>query len=180
MASKKIFTFFIVFIILIFSTSQCSLFSIKSNVYSDSEFKIFEKSINSLEYGYGYDYEMELYYIYSYSYSKDNFDKKEKAFAEIINNADIKTIINIYEKTLRMQAETNYKMNKYKNEPRWKYYTFIKNDLNEPLNNYSALLLKYILKKNPSLSQFFEMKMASITTEVIREYTKKEDITDTF
>ena len=89
-------------------------------------------------------------------------------------------VINLYEKTLRMRAVTDYKMNKYKNEPRWKYYTFIKNDLNEPLNNYSALLLKYILKKNASLSQFFEMKKASINAEIFDEYTKKEAITDTF
>jgi hypothetical protein len=177
MASIRVFSTLIICIIL---SSGCSLFSTKSTIYSDNEFKIFEKSINALEYGYGYDYEIELYYIYSYSYSKDNSDKKEKAFAEIINNADYKTVIDLYEKTLRMQAVTDYKMNKYKNEPRWKYYTFIKNDLNEPLNNYSALLLKYILKKNSSLSQVLESKKASIKAEITNEYTKKEEITDTF
>jgi hypothetical protein len=177
MVSKKIL---FIFISLIIFNLQCSIFSIKTTIYSDDELKIFEKSINALEYGYGYDYEIDLYYIYSYSYSKDNFDKKEKAFAEIINNADYKTVINIYEKILRMQSATNYKMNKYKNEPRWKYYTFIKNDLYGPLNNYSDLLLKYILKKNPSLSQFFEMRKASIDIEIINEYTKKDDLTDTF
>lgn len=175
--TSKIITILIIFTVF---TLQCSLFSIKSTIYSAEEFKIFEKSLNALEYGYGYDYELDLYYIYSYSYSKDNFDKKEKAFAEIINNADYKTVINIYEKTLRMQAVTDYKMNKYKNEPRWKYYTFIKNDLYDPLNSYSSLMLKYILKKNPSLSQFFEMKKASINSEIIKEYTKKDLVTDTF
>ena len=40
-------------------SSGCSLFDIKSTIYSGDEFKLFEKSINALEYGYGYDYEME-------------------------------------------------------------------------------------------------------------------------
>ncbi len=177
MALKRLFLFLLIVIVL---NLQCSIFSVKSTLYSGDEFKIFEKSINALEYGYGYDYEMDIYYIYSYSYSKDNFDKKEKAFAEIINNADYKTVINIYEKILKMQSATNYKLNKYKNEPRWKYYTFIKNDLNGPLNNYSNLLSKYILKKNPSLADFFEMRKASINVEVTDEYTRKEDLTDTF
>jgi hypothetical protein len=177
MASKKIFLILLSAVIL---NLQCSMFEVKSTMYSGDEFKIFEKSLNALEYGYGYDYEIDLYYIYSYSYSKDNFDKKEKAFAEIINNADFKSVINIYEIVLKMKSATNYKINKYKNEPRWKYYTFIKNDLNGPLNNYSDLLSKYILKKNPSLSNFFEMRKASIEIEVTNEYSKKDDLTDTF
>ncbi|MBN2402387.1 MAG: hypothetical protein JXN64_08295 [Spirochaetes bacterium] len=179
MAFKRTINILILLMIFI-SFAKCSLFSVKSTVFFDDELKIFEKSLNSLEYGYGYDYDMELYYIYSYSYSKDNFDKKEKAFAEVINSADYKTVINIYERILKMQAVTDYKINKYKTEPRWKYYTFIKNDLHEPLNTYSALMLKYILKKNPSLSQFFEMKKASVNSEITKEYTKKEEITDTF
>jgi hypothetical protein len=177
MGLKKIINFLFIFIIL---ACQCSLLDVKNTIYSDTEFLILEKTLNALEYGNGYDYELEINYIYSYSYSKDNIDKKEKTFAEIINNANFKTVINLYEKILKLQAITNYKISKYKTESKWKYYTFIKNDLLDPLNNYSALLSKYILKRNPSMSQFFEMKKNSINIEIVKEYTKKDEIVDTF
>lgn len=178
MVSKKIQYFTLIILIMI--SFQISLFSMSNKHYKENELTVLEKSLNALEYGYGYDYELELHYIYSYSYSKDNLDKKEKAFAEIINNANFKTVIDLYEKILIVQAVTDYKMNQYKAEPRWKYYTFIKTDLYEPLEKYSSLLLKYILKKNPSLAQFFEMKKNSIKIEIVTEYTKKEEILDTF
>ncbi|MFH0975222.1 MAG: hypothetical protein V1874_05505 [Spirochaetota bacterium] len=166
--------------IMILLACQCSLMDIKNTIYSDSEFLILEKTLNALEYGHGYDYELEMNYIYSYSYSKDSIDKKEKAFAEIINSSNFKTVLNLYEKILKLQAITNYKINKYKTESKWKYFTFIKNDLLDPLNNYSVLLSKYIIKKNPSLTQFFEMRKNSINIEIVKEYTKKDEIVDTF
>lgn len=178
MVSKKIQ--YLTLIILMMFSFQIYLFSMSNKYYTENELLLLEKSLNTLEYGYGYDYELELHYIYSYSYSKDNLDKKEKAFAEIINNANFKTVIDLYEKVLKVQALTDYKMNKYKAEPRWKYYTFIKTDLYDTLNNYSSLLLKYILKKKPAMAEFFEMKKNSIKIEIVTEYTKKEEILDTF
>lgn len=178
MASKKPVLFIIVIFILF--GFACTLGNVKNSFYPEKESEILEKTLNALEYGFGYDWEMELHYIYSYSYSRDNFDKKEKAFAEIINKSNFSTVISLYEKILKVQAVTDYKMNIFKTEPRWKYYTFIKTDLLDPLNNYSSLLLKYILKKNPSMAQFFEMKKNSIKIEIATEYRKKEEITDTF
>lgn len=178
MTSKKIL-FLILITFMIFS-NQYSLFGMGNIYYTNDELSILEKTLNSLEYGYGYDYELELQYIYSYSYSKDNYDKKEKAFADIVNKANFKTVLDLYEKILKVQSVTDYKMNKYKAETKWKYYTFIKNDLYDTLNNYSSLLLKYILKKNPAMAQFFEMKKNSIKIEIVTEYTKKEEIIDTF
>jgi hypothetical protein len=152
----------------------------KNSFYSNDELALLEKTLAALEYEYGYDYQIDAPYIYSYSYSKDNFDKKEKAFADIVSNADYKIVLSLYQKILQVAAITDYKMNRYKTETRWKYYTYIKSDLLEPVTSYSALLLKYILKKNSSLSNFLDMQRQSTAIEVNRTYTDKDDIIDTF
>ncbi len=169
-----------IFLILITLSLQCTFFTVKDTFYTEPELAILEKTLDALEYGYGYDYKIELNYIYSYSFSKDNLNKKEKAFADIIDNSNFKSVLNLYEKILRLQSITEYKMNKYKNEAKWKYYTYIKNDLQGSLNNYSSLLLKNILRKNSGLEDFLAMRKESINTEVIDKYTKKDEIVDTF
>ena len=173
---KKILFIFLIMTLFL----HCSSYLAKNTFYSDAETDILKKTLDVLEYGYGYDYQIELNYIYSYSFSKENIDKKEKSFAEIIDKADFKSVINLYNKILIVQAQTDYKLNMYKSESKWKYYTYIKNDLLQPLNFYSSLLLKNILKKNPSLENFLTMKKESIAKEVTDEYILNNEVTDTF
>ncbi len=172
-------TFIILSIAIILSLQYKSL-NAGDTLYSEDELAILEKTLSALEYEHGYDYQIEMPYIYSYSFSKENFDKKEKAFAEIINSADFKTVFSLYKKILRVQAIAEYKMKRYSTDAKWKYYTYIRNDLLQPLNNYSELLLKYILKKNASVANFLEMQKESISIEVAKTYTDKDEITDTF
>jgi hypothetical protein len=170
----------IIIILFIIIALQYSAAYARDSFYSKDELTLLEKTLSALEYDHGYDYRIEAPYIYSYSYSKENFDKKEKALAEIINNADYKLVLDLYKKIQRVQAIIDYKLNRYKTDQKWKYHTFIKNDLLEPVNNYSALLLKYILKKNSSLANFLEMQKESISAEVVKTYNDKDEIIDTF
>lgn len=169
-----------IFLIFIVLTLQCSSYLPRNTFYSDAETEILKKTLDVLEYGYGYDYQIEINYIYSYTFSKENINKKEKSFAEIIDKSDFKYVLNLYDKILTVQAQTDYKLNKYKNESNWKYYTYIKNDLLEPLNYYSSLLLKNILQKNSSLKNILAMKKESIAREVSDEYTLTDEVEDTF
>ncbi len=159
---------------------QCSSLGLRETFYTDAENGLLEKTLNALDYGYGYDFEMEMNYIYSYSYSKDKSDKKEKSFSDIMDTSDFGTIVRLYEKILKLQAITDYKTNRYQKEQKWNYYTFIKNNLSEPLNNYSYLMQKYILKKSPSLEQILTMKKESVGFEVKNEYESKDEISDIF
>ncbi|MBN2039633.1 MAG: hypothetical protein JW864_06305 [Spirochaetes bacterium] len=170
----------IIFLLFIILTLQCSSYQTKNTFYSEAETNILKKTMDILEYGYGYDYQIELNYIYSYSFSKENLQKKERAFAEALDKADFKSVLALYEKIMTVQAQTDYKLDKFKKESKWKYYTYIKNDLLKPLEHYSSLLYKNILKKNSSLENYLTMKKESISKKVTDEYTLQTEVVDTF
>ncbi|MCU0821777.1 MAG: hypothetical protein MUC95_04795 [Spirochaetes bacterium] len=174
----KFFKAILILSLLIFL--QCAIIPQKGDLYSDQERSSLEKTLNILEYGFGYDNEMQLSYIYTYSYSNANIDKKEKEFSNYINSADINTLVPLYDKIVRVRAMTEYKMNRYKELREWRYYTFIKKELYTPLDKYSQLLKKNILKKNPLLETGLSEKESLLQREAVRSYVKDEDIVDTF
>lgn len=171
----KIVAFFCVFIV-----SQCAGLDQKSSFFTEQEISSLEKTLNILEYGFGFDSETELNYIYAYSYSSTNFDKKEKEFSDFIKNADMSSLVLLYDKIVKVRAMTEYRMNRYKELKEWRYYTFIKKDLYAPLDKYMQLLKKNILKNNPSLEAGLSRKEYALQKEVIKSYVKDEDIIDTF
>ncbi len=172
--------FKIMVILCLFAFYQCAVFPQKGELYTKEDVSSLEKSLNILEYGYGYDAEMELNYIYAYSYSSANFDKKEKEFSDFIKNADLASVMQLYDKIVKMRAATEYKMNRYKEIREWRYYTFIKKELYAPLDKYMQLLKKNIIKKDPSIEAKLPEKEYALQKEVIKSYVKDEDITDTF
>ena len=172
------FKIIVIFCLLVFS--QCAILPQKNSLYTEQEISSLEKTLNILEYGFGYDSEIELNYIYAYSYSTANFDKKEKEFSDFIKNADIASLMQLYDKIVKVRAMTEYKMNRYKELHEWRYYTFIKKDLYAPLDKYMQLLKKNILKRDPSLETGLSQKEYALQKEVIKSYVKDEDIIDTF
>ncbi len=135
--------------------------------YSEDELVVLEETLDIIGYGHGYDDDIELDYIYSYSYSSANFNKKEKQFVKYINKIELGKVIALYEKILRLHLMTYYKMNEYKKDTDWKYYTYIKNDLYEPLENYMGLLHKYILKRDPSLNEMLNKRKETLRKEIV-------------
>ncbi len=160
---------------------NCALFPEKSDsFFTESDFTIVENTLEILDYGYGYDREMEIHYIFSYSYSAMNEKKKEKMFVEALKGIDISNLLSVYYKLLKMQASAEYKMSRYKEKLEWRYYTFIKKELYNPLEKYIVLLRKNILKKAPDLKQDLIEKKLALQAEVIESYIKDEEVIDTF
>ncbi|MDY6934108.1 MAG: hypothetical protein SVZ03_07785 [Spirochaetota bacterium] len=159
----------------------CTLFQAKKNsLLTESEISILDKTTNALDYGYGYDREIELDYIYSHSFSEQGYDQKEEAFAKIVNKINPNIIAIFHEKIYRIYAMTDYKMNKYKNDAKWKYHIFIKNELFPPLDKYLSLLQKYISKRDSTFVEDFNYKRKLIDKDVERFYTEQEEVVDTF
>lgn len=169
------------FIISALFISQCSTLPDKgSGFYTEEERAVLEKTVEALDYGYGYDSEMDLHYVYAYSYSESNFDKKIKKFSDIAGEVDAGTLLSLYDKMVRLKAKTDYKMNRYREKYEWRYYTFIKKDLYDPLESYTGLLRKSLLRRVPSLGDKLQEREYAMKKEVVESFVKEEEIIDTF
>lgn len=166
--------------LLLLLLTQCSYLTIRDTFYTDQEAALLEKTLTALDYSYGYDADTELNYVYSYSYSRDNTDKKEKEFTDVISKTEFNELLMFYDKIMELNAATDYKLEKYKKETNWKYYTFIKKDLLDPLKRYTSLLNKYIIEKKPELNAELTKKQQSIRKKTEREYREQEEVVDTF
>ncbi len=175
---KREFLLLIIPLLMIF---QCAMVSRKDKTYySDPDLSIMNSTLEILDYGSGYDREMDLHYIYRYTYSDTNLNKKKKEFAKAIRVIDTENLISLYYKLLRVQSETEYKMSRYKEKYEWRYYTFIKNELYDPLDKYITLLHINLLKKDPAKKENLIKAKFTLQREVIESYVKDEEIIDTF
>lgn len=168
------------FLITTFVFIQCSGFQKKESLYTDAELPPLEKTLNILEYGFGYDSETELNYVYAYSYSNTNFDKKEKELAEYIKGMDFNTLVSLYDKMVKIRAMTGYKISRYKELSEWRYYTFLQKELYTPLDKYTQLLRKNIIKRDPSIEARLLKEEYKLKKQAVQSYVQKEDIIDIF
>jgi len=164
----KIITFVLMPLFLVQCTMWNSFFKKESTYFNAQDKQILESTLNSIDFDYGYDNEIDLDYVFVSSFSKEETSANRGNFEKALKRYDIKTAVMFYEKIYRLKSITVFKMNGYKNSGNWKEFTYIKKYHFPPLEKYTELLEKYILKKNKNYGKQIKTRKKIIDQDVVK------------
>lgn len=140
-----------------------------SQFFTESEIKLLAETTGPLTFGYGYDTVVELDYVFTYPYTKQDFKKKVNAFNALLSKYDKDEIVSFYEKIFYLKSITSEQMLMDEKNKKWKSYTYLKEYLLPPLEEYTALLEQGIINAHPSIKESVEQKKVVLIDEAQKE-----------
>ena len=166
----KIRSFLVIIPMLIVScTYYHRAFQKDSQFYTEQELSMVAETTSALTFGYGYEADVELDYIFAYPYSKQDFNKKKNAFDTVIRQYRDDDLIAFYEKMYYLRSLTSGHMEGYKKNQEWKRYTFLREYLLPPLEEYLGILESGLLSAVPQYRDSIEERKLALLDKARKE-----------
>lgn len=147
-----------------------------SQFFEEKEKKLLAETTGALTFGYGYDTVEELDYVFVYPYTKQDFKKKVGAMYEVLKKHDNDEIVSFYEKIFYLKSITYEQMLVSEKNKKWKSYTYIKQYLLPPIEEYTGLLEEGVLSVNPSYKGTVEERKVALVNEAQKEVAYIEQL----
>jgi len=149
-------------------------------ILSGNDIKLLKSTTESIDYDFGYDSVNDLFYVYSFSHTGKNFPAKERELAKVINASEIADLQSFYYGVVRINMAIGHKVEFFKKREDWTNYTYFKNYLLRPAEEYREAVRKALTSKDASFFEFDKAAEARAAYWARWYYRDREEPVDTF
>ena len=176
MRTITIFTLFLFPLVL-----GCSQGSVMDGGYllGKTDLKLMKQTTEAIDFDFGYDTEFDIFYVFSFSHSKKNMPAKERELAKVVGGANLNELANFYSRVIKMHMSIDHKINFFKNRQDWKNYTYYKNYLLPPMEEYRSLIKNAVIARNIEFNEFDRAGEKNAKNWAAWYYKYQEEAVDT-
>lgn len=179
---KHILAFYSVIILLV-TMSSCASWSAagRAHPYIGSETeKLLKNAAETIDFDIGYNHRYDITYMFRTANTGKPSVVQERELMKILNSASKDQLVRLYDAVLKIHQSLNHKAEYFKKRKIWKDYTYCKNYLLPPTEEFSTQLKKALVAKDPSFAEL-EKQMTPRALSWARWYYRyAEEPVDTF
>ncbi|MBN1534115.1 MAG: hypothetical protein JXA20_15700 [Spirochaetes bacterium] len=155
--------------------SYFRLFGGQSYTFTAGEVKILEKTTKAIEFDYGYDDDIGLDYVYPYPNSMDALKNNENKFMQAVDDIDNTTLIKFFEKVYGVREKTVLLRDLAEAREQWTRYTYISKYLLPGIEEYTKVLERRVLARDPAYGSVIDEKKAAVREALLRRMQDEEN-----
>jgi len=165
---------------LFFSLPGCmyyyQYFGIRSDTFSQREIGIIDRTTQAIQFDYGYDDGLDVDYFFPLPNSMAALKNNEAKFIKAIDDIDNNTLVAFYEKVWQNHEKAVLQKEYFGARKKWKEYTYVSKYLLPGIEEYTLLLEKYIVKRDPDYGSRIAVRKAAIRGRVNQDLQNKRDM----
>lgn len=142
--------------------------------------KLLTNTAETIDFNIGYNHRYDVTYMYRVSNVGKPSVAQEREFAKILNSASRDDAIAIFDVALKMHLAVKHKVEFFEKQRDWKNYTYCKNYLLPPTEEFSAQLKKALIAKDPSFAEIEKELLQKVSQWIRWYYRYAEEPVDTF
>lgn len=150
-------------------------FGKRSETFSAKEIALLEGTTAAIQFDYGYEDFLDVDYMYSLP-NGSGAAKNEAKFSKSLEGIDGDTLVAFFEKVWGNHEKAVLQMDYYKDTKDWRNYTYISKYILPGMEEYTTLLEKYVIMKNPSYKAKIEERKKDIRETTIAFLRDKRDM----
>lgn len=141
---------------------------------------LLKNAAETVDFNLGYNHRYDITYIYRVSNTGKPSVVQERELAKVLNSASSDELVKLLDVTLKMHLAVNHKVEFFEKRRDWKNYTYCKNYLLSPTEEFSAQLKKALIAKDPSFADIEKQLIPKASQWVLWYYRYAEEPVDTF
>ncbi len=163
-----------------FACASWSRTDASHNIIDPATEKLLKSAAETIDFDIGYSNKYDVVYLYRISSSGKAAAAQEREFAKILNSASKADLVKLFDAVLRINQTMNHKIAFFEKQRNWKDYTYYKNYLLPPAEEFHAQLKKALIAKDSSFAEL-EKQMTPKALEWANWYYRyQEEAVDIF
>jgi hypothetical protein len=147
----------------------------ESGTFTARETAILTKTTKAIEFDFGYDDDLGLDYIYPYPNSLATLKNNEKKFMQAVDDIDNTTLIKYFEKVYGVHEKTVLLRDRSERLGKWTQYTYISKHLLPGIEEYTKILEKGVLARDPAYGSGINERKAAVRNDLLRMIRDEEN-----
>ncbi len=142
--------------------------------------KLLINTAETIDFNIGYNHRYDITYMYRVLNTGKPSVAQERELAKILNSASRDDLVQLFDVALKMHLAVNHKVEYFEKRRDWKNFTYCKNYLLPPTEEFHAQLKKALIAKDPSFAEIEKQLLPKASLWVKWYYRYAEEPVDTF
>ncbi len=142
--------------------------------------KLLINAAETIDFNIGYNHRYDITYMYRVLNTGKPSLAQERELAKILNSVSRDDLVQLFDVALKMHRAVNHKVEYFEKRRDWKNYTYCKNSLLPPTEEFRVQLTKALIAKDPSFAEIEKQLVPKASLWVQWYYRYAEEPVDTF